>query len=114
MNVQEKIKEVDAELIRLIIAGEFELVGIAETITTIMVGGVKLNFSMANGESYIRTYHNNCFLGMDHEDCYAIQNMTNKRGVYRALKKLRDPKQEAKILNEKREQLKRLKKELGE
>ena len=112
MNIAEKIKAVDNELIQMMLDGDFEFIGKDHYTTTVKCGGVFLNMWMSNGESSLKTYYH----GSDGNEVnvYMIQNMSKKRELYRMLKKLVDPAEEKAELRRKRAQLKRLKEELGE
>jgi len=114
MNFEKQFKKIDNEFIKLILAGKFELINRTEHNISINCEGFKLTFWIHGGEESFSTYeHESKFLTDDRTPQYAINNLSKKRELYRVLIKVRDTVAEEKALNEKREQYKKLGKELG-
>jgi len=112
MNIQEEIKKIDHALIDLILAGEFEMVAVDNHTTKIKCAGVYIEFWTANDEFGFQTYSTTGLIGDSQPR--PIANMKNKRDLYKVITGVKDPKQVAKDLKEKRLQFEKLKLELGE
>lgn len=111
MNIPDQIKLIDAEFIRLILAGEFELVAVEKFETTIKCDEFNIKFWMCGGERSFCSVTEWDILNRDAVTReYGIRNLSNKEELYRIISALKDPEKEADQLKEDRAKYELLKK----
>ncbi len=111
MSILKGINKIDKALIKLILAGDFEMMEADSYTSQIKCGGVNLSFWMCSNADGLKTYEQS---RLDGRYYYHMNEVSNKEEIFNILVDARDPGYAERELKEKREQFEKLKLELGE